>query len=99
MYLKSGRIPRKIYPGPGGEHVETISLGQHVDKLFVVMNGFDLSFDEDAHYIKKAVVNLWVVHVSGSKTAELHCTFNLNDANTSGDTFWALCDYVLIGSV
>lgn len=97
MYLKSGRIEKKLYPGNGGEHVETLSLGQTVNQLFVVMNGFEVSFDEGAHYVKDIVVNLWVDHTPGSNSAVLHCRFKFNDANTSGDTFWALCDYLLIG--
>ena len=61
------------------------------------MNGFEIGFDGGDNNVKDIRVNLSVTHADGSDTAELHCKFKLNDENTSGDTFWALCDYVLIG--
>jgi hypothetical protein len=97
MFLKKGSIPKKLYPGAGGEHIGTIALGKRVSRLYVVMNGFEIGFNNGDNHIKDACVNLSVRHVDGSDTAELHCKFKLNDQNTSGDTFSALCDYVLIG--
>jgi hypothetical protein len=97
MFLKKGSIERKLYPGAKGEHVGIIPLGKKVNRLYVVMNGFEVAFDGGDNHVKNMAVNLSVKHTNGDDHAELHCKFQLNDENTSGDTFWALCDYVLIG--
>ena len=97
MFFKKGGIPRKLYPGNGGEHIGALDLGRKVDNLYVVMNGFDIQYDVGDNHLKRMKVDLSVKHTNGSNTAELHCKFNLNDENASGDTFWAACDYVLIG--
>ena len=98
MFLKKGSIERKLYPGAGGEHIGTVALGKKVDRLYVVMNGFEIGFDGSRdNKLKDVAINLSVLHKDGEDTAELHCKFRLNDENTSGDSFWALCDYVLIG--
>ena len=97
MFLKKGSIPKLLYPGNGGEHIEAIDLGRRVDNLYVVMNGFDIEYHDGDNHIKRMQVDLGIRHTNGSSTAELHCKFKLNDENTSGDTFLAACDYLLIG--
>ncbi len=98
MFLKKGSIERKLYPGAGGRYTGSISLGKKTSRLYVVMNGFEIGFDggED-NKLKDVAVNLSVQHTDGADTAELRCMFKLNDENTSGDSFWASCDYLLIG--
>jgi hypothetical protein len=97
MFLKKGSIPELLYPGAGGENISTISLGKKVNRLYVVMNGFQIGFRDGDNHVKDICIDLGVRHTDGSDTAELHCKFKLNDENTSGDTFLARCDYVLIG--
>jgi len=97
MFLKKGAIPKRLYPGSGGEFVETISLGRKVNRLYVVMNGFETEFTEGAYNVGNITVNLSVRHTDGSDTAQLHCKFRLSSDSTWGGTFSALCDYVLIG--
>jgi hypothetical protein len=99
MYLKSGRIQKKLYPGGGGVHSEEIDVNPNVRQLKAVMNGFEIQFDGRDNHIQKMCVNLSVAHETGQDKASLKCSFNLQDENTSGDAFWALCDYVLIGKL
>ncbi|MDZ4823399.1 MAG: hypothetical protein SH856_08065 [Flavobacteriales bacterium] len=97
MFLKKGSIPKKLYPGAGGEHIGTIALGKKAKQLYAVMRGFEADYGSDDNHVKNIQVKLSVIHTDGTDTAELHCKFKFNDDNTSGDTFWASCDYLLIG--
>ena len=104
MFLKKGSIGKRLYPANGGNYTGTISLGKKVKNLYIVMNGFemnygDLSGDSFDNHVQDVAVNLSVLHTNGNDTAEVRCKFKLNDDNTSGDSFYALCDYVLIGEI
>lgn len=97
MFFKGGRIPKKLYPGNGGTHSQEIEVPTNVENLYAVMNGFVIEYSGGDNHIKKMEIDLHVHHTAGAPTATLKCDFNLRDENTSGDTFWAGCDYLLIG--
>jgi hypothetical protein len=97
MFLLGGRIPKKLYPGVGGTHSQEIEVPGNVENLYAVMNGFVIEYSGGDHHIKKMEIDLHVHHEPGMTTATLKCDFNLRDENTSGDTFWAACDYLIIG--
>ncbi len=97
MFLQKGGIPKELYPGNGGEQIGTIDPGRRVDNLYVVMNGFDIQYEDGDNHIKCMQMDLGVRQTNGNSTAELHCNFKLNNENASGDSFWAACDDVLIG--
>lgn len=104
MFLKKGSIGKSLYPAGGGNYTGTISLGKKVKNLYIVMNGFEMNYGDLSgksfdNKVQDIAVNLSVIHTNGTDMAEIRCKFRLNDDNVSGDSFYALCDYVLIGEV
>ena len=98
MSLKSGRFDLVMNPGIGADRKMTVALGQPVQKLYAVLNGFEMRYGNHDNHIKRMVVDLSVVHTPGASTAEVHCVFKFNDDDpTDGDTVFTRCDYLLIG--
>ena len=97
MFLLGGRIPKKLYPGPGGTHSQEFAVPANIENLYAVMNGFFIEYSDGDHHIQKMEIDLHIHREAGASTATLNCDFHLRDENTSGDTFWAGCDFLIIG--